>query len=180
MLAAFFKLELLVDVPASFKRLTASYIYVDMTPLDTGIQYLVMYFEHFCVKGICEKTNTVGQALQSSRCTAPETAKQNVAQGDDDSVSEKAYSSQGKRKILQHRSSRPESLRSNKVSSAGSQGRGEKLSRLKPDAIINEQNEGSDVIATEDPSRRLFTFELYNTVLYGLPNFTTTLQSGGS
>ncbi|XP_065072026.1 cilia- and flagella-associated protein 46-like isoform X1 [Rhopilema esculentum] len=134
---------------------------------------------HHLILGICEKTNTVGQALQSSRCTSPGSAKQKVAH-EDDSISEKANSSQGKRKILQHRSSRPESLRSNKVSSAGSQGRGEKLSKLKPDAIINEQNEGSDGIATGDPTRRLFTFELYNTVLYGLPNFTTTLQSGGS
>ena len=143
---------------------------------------------------MCEHSYTIGQALRSSRNTASERRTQQLIHDEGDAASEKAsvsVSSQGKSKHdgkgskQQHRAHKPESARTNKVSSPGSTVQSKLENKQKLEKILKEKSERKASVdhvkiletgteKSEDTSGTPKPYELYNTVLYGLPSFSTS------
>ncbi len=144
--------------------------------------------------GLCEASLTVGQSLNSSRdSTHARQDTQRLLQDDADSSSERAFaSSQTKGKTdsktskLHHRMSNAGSVRS-KISSPNSIDQNKTENKQKLGKVLKEKTErkgsmdqdqatgaSTTDVHSEAKSRR---YQSFNTVLYGLPNFTTSLQS---
>ena len=145
-----------------------------------------------CFLGLCETVVTVGQALHASRRPKVMRNAEQVEREGAESRSEKAGSSQGKHKTdskhqkLQHKTSRPESMRSSKLSSTASTPHSKRevkqklataLKEVDEQKRLHEQGKTEEELA-EDCHEVAVPFERYNMVLYGLPNFITAPQSG--
>ena len=142
---------------------------------------------------MCENSCTVGQALHISRNPKTASGLEQTEQDGVDAYSEKASSSQGKQKgegkqqKLQHRNSQSGSLRSSKISgSPNSSHYSKRDTKQKLESMLKEENEQSaphergkaGAELASDSHEAVLTYERYNTVLYGLPHFLTTPQSG--
>jgi len=148
---------------------------------------------HAILEGLCENSCTVGQALHISRNPKTASGLEQTEQDGVDAYSEKASSSQGKQKgegkqqKLQHRNSQSGSLRSSKISgSPNSSHYSKRDTKQKLESMLKEENEQSaphergkaGAELASDSHEAVLTYERYNTVLYGLPHFLTTPQSG--
>ena len=142
---------------------------------------------------MCENSFTVGQALHVSRNPRTDNGVEQTEQDVVDSYSEKAGSSQGKQKNeskqqkVQRKNSQSGSLRSSKISGSANSSRYSKRdTKQKLENTLKEENEQSashekgkaGVELASDGHEAFFTYERYNTVLYGLPHFLTAPQSG--
>ena len=142
---------------------------------------------------LCEHAWTVGQGLQISRNPSKGKGGDQAGMHDEvESFSDKASSAQGKHKAdgktskTQNRASGAESMRSSKASSRSSATQSKKEAKLRSENTLKERNDAkpfqeqanTEGSKTDDCFDSLLPYERYNMVLYGLPNFSASLQTG--